>query len=458
MKTIIEKAKAYDEALERARALNNGKDIDVEAGTTTCEYIFPELKEPKENNDKKIRKAIIDLVLNNIGEGILDHNNVDCYDMLAWLEKQGEQKFADKVQPKFKVGDWILYSGDNYEAVRCITKIDEKGYYVEINGLPHGIIPYIIPYNHEICMRLWTISDARDGDVLVCNINKAEIGGDIEKLPNITPTICIYQNVEKDQDYIHSYCSLYNESSLVLQNRMYYNAFVYNIHPATKEQCDLLFHKMKEAGLEWNSVTKEPKRITKFKVGDKVHCGDETQLVTIIGITNDSYTTDSMIGPIPFSEEDNWTLIKNKFNVGDWIVFNGLILHIDEVVNGYYRTTSIGDGIHNSYDWDIDNIARLWNISDARCGDVLISSLYKQPFVYNGHYTCDSLGAYFGLNYRGELSIGDNYDNHNNNWTRLIGVQPATEEQRNMLFNKLHDSDYKWDSEKKELWHKIFIN
>lgn len=27
-------------------------------------------------------------------------------------------------------------------------------------------------------------------------------------------------------------------------------------------------------------------------------------------------------------------------------------------------------------------------------------------------------------------------------------------EQCNTLFKKLHDSDYKWDSEKKELWHK----
>ena len=43
--SIEEKAKRYDEAIERAKAINNGKDVDVEASTTTCEYIFPELKE-----------------------------------------------------------------------------------------------------------------------------------------------------------------------------------------------------------------------------------------------------------------------------------------------------------------------------------------------------------------------------------------------------------------------------
>ena len=53
------------------------------------EALIPELKE---SEDEKIRKAIIDLVIENIGQGIMNHNNVDCNDMIAWLEKQGAQK------------------------------------------------------------------------------------------------------------------------------------------------------------------------------------------------------------------------------------------------------------------------------------------------------------------------------------------------------------------------------
>ena len=49
--TENEKAKAYDEALEKARAINNGKDVDVESGTTICEYIFPELKESEDDTN-----------------------------------------------------------------------------------------------------------------------------------------------------------------------------------------------------------------------------------------------------------------------------------------------------------------------------------------------------------------------------------------------------------------------
>lgn len=157
------------------------------------------------------------------------------------------------VKPKFKVGDWIVFNG----LVLFIKEV-VQGYYrtISVGGIPNS-------YDWDIdnVARLWTIQDAKDGDVLVCNINKAEIGGDIEKLPNITPTICVYQNVVKDKDNIHTYCSLYNGSYLVLSNSIYYNTFVYNIQPATKEQRDLLFTKMKETDYEWDEENKELKKI-----------------------------------------------------------------------------------------------------------------------------------------------------------------------------------------------------
>lgn len=82
--TDKEKAEAYDEALERARAINNGKDVDVESGTTICEYIFPELKE---SEDDKIRKEIISILRNTYWTSNRNRFN----ELVAWLEKQGEQ-------------------------------------------------------------------------------------------------------------------------------------------------------------------------------------------------------------------------------------------------------------------------------------------------------------------------------------------------------------------------------
>lgn len=161
-----------------------------------------------------------------------------CEQVDKSFKKQGEQKPADIVEPKFNVGDWILYSGDHYEGVRHITKIDENGYYIERNGLPHGIIPF----NHEICMRLWTIQNAKDGDVLAAHE-------------------CLVLFKKLDGLNIKCYCTYhymgFNPSFYVdtLQNK---DAF----HPATKEQRNLLFQKMKEAGYEWDADKKELKKIS----------------------------------------------------------------------------------------------------------------------------------------------------------------------------------------------------
>ena len=95
---------------------------------------------------------------------------------------------------------------------------------------------------------------------LVCDIDKYEIGGDVEKLPHIVSTIFIFKKLINSRYYIHSYCHLYDKRFLGLQRTMYYNSFVHNISPATKEQRDLLFQKIKEAGYEWDSEKKELKK------------------------------------------------------------------------------------------------------------------------------------------------------------------------------------------------------
>ena len=147
---------------------------------------------------------------------------------------------------------------------------------------------------------------------------------------------------------------------------------------------------------------------------------------------------------------NNADKFKPKFNVGDWVVNKfGDSWHIDSFDKKNYQVSD-GKGNYNYFPISKQDEMHLWTIQDAKCGDVLINSK-KQPFLYNGNYTSVRLGAYFGLTTTGGLLI---CDSHGNNWTDLTGVQPATEKERNALFKKLHDSDYKWDDEKKELWHK----
>ena len=89
--TQEEKARAYDEAIKRARKINSGEGVEASPDWTICEVIFPELKVSK---DEMIRKALIDgfTVMKeskNCGKTFSNHN-IPVADILAWLEKQGE--------------------------------------------------------------------------------------------------------------------------------------------------------------------------------------------------------------------------------------------------------------------------------------------------------------------------------------------------------------------------------
>ena len=84
--TQEQKAKAYDEAIERAKEYwetDNDNTLDIKA-KGTMEYLFPELKE---SEDERMKKTIIHALR---GDVIL--NKKQATRAIAWLEKQGEQK------------------------------------------------------------------------------------------------------------------------------------------------------------------------------------------------------------------------------------------------------------------------------------------------------------------------------------------------------------------------------
>ena len=90
---------------------------------------------------------------------------------------------------------------------------------------------------------LWTIQDAKAGDVLV-----SDYEGGI--------CITILKSVVSGNE-IEMYCHSVNSELFIVQSG-FSNA---TWHPATKEQRDLLFQKMKEDGYEWDAEKKELKKI-----------------------------------------------------------------------------------------------------------------------------------------------------------------------------------------------------
>ena len=98
--TQEEKAKAYDEALEKAKAHISNKGI----GDTVdlCKHIFPELAE---SEDERVRKEIIHYILYK-ANGVSEKQE---HEWIAYLEKQKEQKLAwseeDEEMLEYVIGD-----------------------------------------------------------------------------------------------------------------------------------------------------------------------------------------------------------------------------------------------------------------------------------------------------------------------------------------------------------------
>ena len=135
------------------------------------------------------------------------------------------------------------------------------------------------------------------------------------------------------------------------------------LHPATKEQREILFQKMKEAGYKWNTETKTLEKLIepKFKVGDKVRYKDDKTVIIITGIKDDYYfiqfydirKNDYQTERVLFKDQDKYELIIDNqpiFKVGDKIRRKGStrLITIKDVRDNYYIITIL-DGFNICY-------------------------------------------------------------------------------------------------------------
>ena len=159
--SIEQKAKAYDEAIERAKSkIKNDKDHVLYEDDII--ELFPALKE---SEDERIRKSLA-AYFSKIKQSDMWDDEFSFGDILAWfekqgkkdeeililkdqieslhaaikaikethrieLEKQGEQKPTDKIGPKFKVGNKIKLARDPKYPARKIIAIQNDAYYFD---------------------------------------------------------------------------------------------------------------------------------------------------------------------------------------------------------------------------------------------------------------------------------------------------------------------------------------
>ena len=89
----------------------------------------------------------------------------------------------------------------------------------------------------------WTIQDARDGDVLAYVTDEEDLW------------IMIYWSLyEPYEGHVHYHALLVNDD---FSDKGTCCICISDLKPATKEQRELLFQKMKEAGYEWDEKKKE---------------------------------------------------------------------------------------------------------------------------------------------------------------------------------------------------------
>jgi len=233
----------YEQALRRAKKLLEDMDKkDYFASNGDIENIFPELKEKHEElEDERIRKGLIKAVSRIFEGNKLFDTDVTREEALAWIEKQGENKPTDKVEPKFHEGDFIV---NDY----CSGKIIEITNDAYLLDTGQGI-----PFSCEHNAHLWSIQDAKEGDVLVSD-----------------EVIFIFNNIHGV--WVNCHCSLHKDGSFCEKNYdLMHIKYAETIYPATKEQRELLFEKINEAGYEWDSEKKELKKIEPKKLdADKV--------------------------------------------------------------------------------------------------------------------------------------------------------------------------------------------
>jgi len=382
--SIEQKAQRYDEILARAEGANLPyyKEDIMSKVKEFVDYLIPELKE---SEDEKIRKAILSglkYLETEIGWDAI--GDIDILDAYAWLEKQsqtftkkdvddaylkgvtntkneiekqyeanyqirkdiatfifnyrgdikdrakwmdylgikvsfvekqGEQKPADNIEPKFHEGEWIVGANNVF---KIISLNDELNCYIAVTPSNEEVkIPYQFDngQGHMCSYHLWTIQDAKDGDILTCE----------------SGWTCIFKALNDNNISFSSYCFMDKNgwfcetgSESHTLEKAFIKAYNGDIYPATKEQCDLLFQKMREAGYEWDTEKKELKKIEQKPVEWSEE--DERHLNSIIKRTI-AYGDSSVYGlikddidwlksikeriqpKVEWSEED-----KNRFN------------------------------------------------------------------------------------------------------------------------------------------------
>ena len=225
----LKKQGSLKDVIDRAKDswYNEGKIAGMAEGLTNDEKYQQGWHDALEKLGEQEKDILEDAILDGNEDGLIAET------IRYKNEKQSKQKL-DKVEPKFKVGDWIINPRTGLiKHIKNVLLCDNNGNY-EFESSSMSIDSV------DNSFHLWTIKDAKDGDVLVGSYGTFILMGKSNS----------------------GYCGVLSDNTFIRSTGN--NEWTENLHPATKEQRDLLFQKMYEAGYEWDAGKKELKKINSY--------------------------------------------------------------------------------------------------------------------------------------------------------------------------------------------------
>ena len=233
-----------DEIIEECHQDNADRIIDIitehgnpsewnEVDENECNHILKILNLVAEEQETKGYNNLIGSVnwLKSIKDRIqLNQSNKPQGKTALEAIKEENVDNANKVEPKFKVGDWVVRKdgGFFFDDIKFAQ-------ITEIDGEKHWFDTALIYLKAED-MRLWTLEDAKDGDILY------------SKKHNL---LWRYKNTKECYFCINLN---YNSNNISIGGVM---VIPNDVKPATKEQRDLVFDKMLQHITSKNNGKKE---------------------------------------------------------------------------------------------------------------------------------------------------------------------------------------------------------
>lgn len=164
---------------------------------------------------------------------------------------------------KFKAGNWIVPVDKHDSSIFYVSKALKDTYVmVDVDGVEYNNSRF----NTEKYFRLWTIEDARPGDVIACH-----------------EVVALFKRIEGLN--LRTYLSYHYLNTPIIDTDDLHNKRAFS--PATKEEREILSSMLADKGYIWDDKAKELKKdkfnAGNFNVGDWITDGNATAQICSIG-------------------------------------------------------------------------------------------------------------------------------------------------------------------------------